>query len=215
MLVLIVVSVLASSLVALADDPQPCTSPAQWESRYIEYNDRLGFYLNGNLSYDATNQRQRIVYFVDVLSWEARYDSIYLFNENVKYVYSLTSQKCYKRPLKYAWKDLGVPKEAKFGRQSYLGAPSIPNENLLTNVWYGPITDRHGRNIYYSGRFTPTSCLPVQIFYMSKLLGTTALNFIDISPGIANDQVFVPRPECLNNPAAQVDKADADIEKYL
>ncbi len=170
MLAVVVLSILVSSVV-LADDPQPCTSPPQWESRYIEFNDRLKFYLNGNLSYDATNQRQRIVYFVDILIWEARYDSIYLFNDNVKYVYSISSGKCYKRPLKYQWKDLGVPKEAKFGRVSYLGAPSIEGENLLTNVWYGPITDRHGRNIYYSGRFTPKSCLPIQIYYMSPLLG--------------------------------------------
>ncbi len=47
------------------------------------------------------------------------------------------------------------------------------------------------------GTWTYQSCLPVRFIRNSSQFGRTETSFFDITAGISNPSVFIPRPECL------------------
>lgn len=169
-------------------------SPPQWESRYYEYNEKFRFYLRGNFSYDSVNKRERIIDEVMLGFDKEYYDVIYLHQEQKQYSFNLKTKKCRVEPLTRPWRDIGIPKDATFYRESYVGSSQVPNAGLLTTVWGGEI---EGCRTKYLLQFTETACIPVAATYFSIKSGTTALHFTDVVPGIADANVFTPRKECL------------------
>jgi len=47
------------------------------------------------------------------------------------------------------------------------------------------------------GTWTYQACLPVRFIDHSTRFGRTEISFFDITAGISNPNVFIPRPECL------------------
>ncbi len=80
----------------------------------------------------------------------------------------------------------------------YVGSSAVPNANILTTLWGAKFVDSKGDNINYFGVYTLTACLPLSIFYDSDSFGHYEAAFYDITPGISDPSVFIPRPECLN-----------------
>jgi hypothetical protein len=47
------------------------------------------------------------------------------------------------------------------------------------------------------GTWTYQACLPVRVVRYSAQYGRSETSFFDITAGISNPNVFIPRPECL------------------
>ena len=56
------------------------------------------------------------------------------------------------------------------------------------------------------GTWTYEACLPVRIITHSSQFGRTQTSFYDITSGISNPSVFIPRQECLS--AEEYEKRD-------
>jgi len=93
---------------------------------------------------------------------------------------------------------LGIPTNSTSLGESYVGSSAVPNANVLTTIWRDEVTDSQGNKIVYLGTWTYEACLPVSSFYFSvadKL--NTHTQYFDITPGLADPNVFIPRRECL------------------
>jgi len=144
-------------------------------------------------------RRERIIEEFQLGKDDNFFDILYLHNQNIQYTFDLKTKQCTKTTVQRPWRDFGIPKNATFLGEGYIGSSAIPNAGILTDLWTDEFTDQKGNKVEYVGVWTYEGCLPVNIAYYSEAekLNTHSF-FFDISPGIENPNVFTPRPECLN-----------------
>lgn len=119
----------------LAQRPQPCISPSQWEGRVFDTNEEERFMVRGRLTYDAVGHRERFVEDVQEATEEDFYDTIALFELKVEFVYNFKARNCTRRPLNRPWRDFGIRSNDTSYGESYLGASAVPGANVLTTIW--------------------------------------------------------------------------------
>ncbi|CAF3430482.1 unnamed protein product [Rotaria sp. Silwood1] len=185
--------------IAVAQQPIPCTTPPQWEGRIYDFNEQQKFSLGGRLSYDATYHRERLVDEIDEASQEDFFDTIALFDSKIEFVYNFKARNCTRRELTRPWRDFGIrPTDRSFG-EAYIGSSIFPDTGVLVTIWAGNFTLPSNDTIDYISTWTYRGCLPVSRTSFSQKFGTSHLSFYDITVGISDPNVFIPRRECLTS----------------
>lgn len=144
---------------------------------------------------------RRIEFFEEGQEKDA-FDLLVLHKLNVEYVYNFKTKNCTKySPLRHEWRDFGIPKDAKYIGDAYIGSSGIPRAGLLTTFWEDKFTNRDNQTIYWMGQWTYEACLPVSLEMYEKETSTrkgirSHDKFVDIEPGMRPD-AFDIRKECL------------------
>lgn len=132
---LLLLAILCLTGLAGAQQPRPCTSPNQWESRVHSSNPTLDADLLGRFSYDATYQRTRIVQHVKVGRTETYYDIISLYQAKVLFMIDLKSNNCSQFRFDQPWHDFGVDPDAKSLGEGSIGSMNITGAGLPVTIW--------------------------------------------------------------------------------
>ena len=80
----------------------------------------------------------------------------------------------------------------------------FPDEHFLSLIRAGNITQIPGNVFTYVSTWTYRECIPVTVTTYSEKSGREYVSFYDVTLGIRDPNVFIPRPECLTeNPELQ------------
>ena len=72
--------------------------------------------LRGHLAYDSVYKRERIIEESILGSDKEAFDTLYLYNTQIQYVFNLNTRQCQKQPLTRQWRDIGInPNSTSFG----------------------------------------------------------------------------------------------------
>jgi len=189
--------IVCSLAVALAQVPRPCITPPQWEGRLFDYNAEQKFEQRGYLSYDAIYQRERIIEEIEVGDDRDYYDVVALFQAKMEFVYNFRTHNCTRRTIDRAWRDFGIRQGARSYGEAYVGSSGVPGASVLVTIWGGNFTTPENHTVNYFGTWTYQGCLPVSSTSHNSKYGTSHASFFDITPGISDPNVFIPRRECL------------------
>jgi hypothetical protein len=181
----------------LAQQPVPCTSPSQWEARLFDTNEEQNLVVVGRLSYDATYHRERIIDEVDEGTQVDNYDTVALFDLKVEFIYNFKARNCTRREITRAWRDFGVRANDTSYGEAYIGSSAVPGANVLVTIWGGNFTTPQNDTIGFVSAWTYLGCIPVSRTSFSQRLGVSHLSFYDVTAGISDPNVFIPRRECL------------------
>jgi len=180
-----------------AQPPRPCTTPPQWEANIFDINEQQRFMVRGRLSYDAVYHRERLVEEVDVGRQDDFYDTIALFDLQTEYIYNFRARNCTRRRLTRAWRDFGIRPDATSRGEAYVGTSALPGSGVLVTLWSSNHTGPANDTVRTFGTWTYQACLPVRRVSHSSAYGRSELSFFDVTAGIHDPNVFIPRPECL------------------
>ncbi|XP_069750355.1 ependymin-like isoform X2 [Narcine bancroftii] len=173
-----------------SDIPQPCTSPDLFEGYISEMHPNQLRPAYGMFSYDAIHQRFYTSMLVYKDNKPEHQVDLFLYNESVRYKFFLGNQTCMKFPLLTPFKPFGVPKDANFLTQIYVGSPSVPEALLLMNIWN--VTQDRG-NVKIG--FSDYGCYPLY-WHIEFTDSWTLKSFVNLTLGIQDPTVFNPPLEC-------------------
>ncbi|XP_031564114.1 mammalian ependymin-related protein 1-like [Actinia tenebrosa] len=189
---------LVFAVVVNAQRPEPCEGPKVWEGKLFQVDHSKNFSILGKLSYDASNERVRIIEEIN-LSGGKRYfyDFIILYREQRLYRVELSingTGKCVVSEFKESFRPAEIPKDAKFATEAYIGA-SLPEVGVLVNIFYGK-EERKGVTVDYVATVTAEGCIPVSSVVYTQKTGAIHSSFFDIVLGIEDPERFVPPSSC-------------------
>ncbi|CAF1222082.1 unnamed protein product [Adineta ricciae] len=193
-----IVALLCLVGIAVAQQPHPCTSPPQWEGRIFDSNEKQHDTVRGKISYDATYHRTRIIEDIEVGDDEYVFDILSLFDSGLEFVYDLKAHNCTRRPITEPWRDFGIAQNARSYGEAYIGSSSFPDAGVLITIWGGNFTiPSVNVTLSYISTWTYKGCLPVSRTVYSDTYGNDVLSIYDVTVGISDPNVFIPRRECL------------------
>lgn len=172
---------------------RPCLAPLQWEGRTVQYDHGTGRNSRSAVSYDAQNQRIRILQqHKKHTPCQKYFEFIYLFQSNVLFQIEQKTLSCSKLPLSDAWDAFDIPSNSTFEDQYFIGGPG---DVLEVQEW----SDRKPARKHetWVGVYTLKDCYPVQETYTRNSSVTTSTRFFDLRLGISDPAVFTPPPSCL------------------
>ncbi|CAF1981119.1 unnamed protein product [Rotaria magnacalcarata] len=182
---------------AAAQQPRPCTTPPQWEGRIYDSNEKQKATLRGRISYDSVYHRARIVDDLQIGSEEIANDILSLYDARIEFDYNFKTKNCTRREITEPWRDFGIRPDATSYGEAYIGSSSLTDTGLLITIWGGNFTLPNNETIPYIGTWTYRGCLPVSRTTYSEKYGNEVLSFYDLTVGISDPNVFIPRSECL------------------
>ncbi|CAF3272853.1 unnamed protein product [Rotaria socialis] len=185
--------------IVAAQRPIPCTTPSQWEGNVYDVNEEQKFRLNGRLSYDAVYHRERIAEDIEEGSQDDFFERLALFESQIEFVYNFRARNCTRQPITRQWRDFGIrPTDTSYG-EAYIGSSAFPDTGLLVTIWGGNFTLPTNDTIDYTSTWTYRGCIPVTRTSFSPKFGISHLSFYDVTAGIRDPNVFIPRRECLSS----------------
>jgi hypothetical protein len=121
--------------IAVAQRPQPCITPPQWEARVFDTNEQQRLAVRGRLSYDAVYHRERIIDEVDEGPTVDNYDTISLFDLKVEFIFNFRLRNCSRREITRPWRDFGIRANDTSYGEAYIGSSAVPGANILVTIW--------------------------------------------------------------------------------
>ncbi|XP_076449815.1 mammalian ependymin-related protein 1-like [Babylonia areolata] len=192
--------VLAAVLCAggtLAQVPSPCVTPQQFTGRSTQFDHLDGRINRFYMAYDAVNRRRVLFEEQNVVTPGKQFrEYLELAYENVLYEINLTLKTCSKSPLRRPWRPYGIPPNATFENEFYMGGPG---EEIYAQEWSDRIPYR--KREFWVGTFSLKNCYPIKEVLIPdyETLNTTiTTDFFDIVAGIVNPNDFIPPPECMH-----------------
>lgn len=183
---------LASEPMAAAASPSPCLAPGQWEGRWVQYDHSTGRNGRAAISYDAPNQRLRVLQQHKRHTPCQRYfEFIYLYQTRVLFQIDQKTKECAKLPLSQPWDPYDVPDNSTFEDQYTVGGPG---DSVEVQEWSDRKPARQHET--WVGVYTLKDCYPVLETYTMNSSVTTSTRFYDLRLGISDPQVFTPPPTC-------------------
>lgn len=180
----------------LAQVPQPCLSPPEFEGRRIRVDDQKNFQEYAKFWYDENNKRVRMVEEVEIGSTRDYYDILALFNLNKEYKVNLKTKQCVTSTISQPFIPMGVPREARFDFDAEIGAAGIPNEHLTIQAFSGNFTFGDLKGDAFYGLATYPGCVPVRSVIFGKTIGFLQTDFFDINIGIRDPNIWIPPSIC-------------------
>ncbi|CAB1325706.1 unnamed protein product [Coregonus sp. 'balchen'] len=178
-----VVPALSYPEAAFAPPAQPCLAPLQWEGRSVEYDHSTGRNTRATVSYDAQNQRIRLLQQNKKHTPCQKYfEFIYLYNSGLLFQIEQKTKQCSKIALTQAWDPFDIPMNSTYEDQYF-----------IDEAWVGV--------------YTVKDCYPVQETYTRNSSVTTSTRFFDLQLGISDPEVFTPPSSC---ESARPERMDSD-----
>ncbi|KAG9273979.1 mammalian ependymin-related protein 1 [Astyanax mexicanus] len=192
---------LAGPTPGAAGPVQPCAAPLQWEGRTVQYDHGTGRNTRAAVSYDAQNQRIRVLEEIRKHTPCKRYfEYIYLFQSGVLFQIEQLSKNCAKLNLTEAWDPFDIPMNSTYEDQYFIGGPG---DMIQVQEW----SDRKPARKHetWVGVYTLNDCYPVQETYTKNSSVTTSTRFFDLALGITDPGVFTPPSTCQSAVAERMD----------
>ncbi|CAF0850574.1 unnamed protein product [Brachionus calyciflorus] len=174
----------------------PCQIPNQWQAKMYERDDKKSFRFRGDYSYDSLNRNTRKIGLEKYYNSQDYVDVLRIFNDKIEYKYSYVTKTCVKSLINYDWKDFGIPENASYYADLYVGSSDFQDSNLLTSSWGAQITSPQGEKYDYLGIYSVNNCLPISLF-LDNEYSNYQVQLFNITAGIPNPETFVPRIECI------------------
>ncbi|KAM9308574.1 mammalian ependymin-related protein 1 [Gastrophryne carolinensis] len=172
----------------------PCQAPLQWEGRIVVYDHNTGRNIRANVTYDAKQQRIRILEDrKSLIPCKRFFEYIYLYKESVMFQIEQVTKICVKNSLSEPWDPYDIPENSTYEDQYYIGGPG---DQIAVQEW----SDRKPARKYetWVGAYTEKDCYPVQETYTRNDSMTTSTRFFDLELGIKDPSVFTPPSSCQN-----------------
>ncbi|UJR37490.1 hypothetical protein I4U23_030193 [Adineta vaga] len=129
-----------------------------------------------------------IIEDIELSDDEFVYDVLTLYDSGLQFIYDLKSHSCTRTPVTYPWRDYAIPS---------MHIP-LPDTGVLITIWGGNITIPFlNVTLPYIATWTYKACLPISRTVYSEKFGNEITSFYDITAGISDPNVFIPRRECL------------------
>ena len=119
-------------------------TPPQWEGRLFGYDTVSNATFRGRVAYDSVYRRERLIEEYVLGSEDDVFENLYLHNLQIEYQFNLKTKVCKKQPITRPWRDFGIPQNATYLGESYLGSSAVPNGNLLVTIWKDQFIDSQG-----------------------------------------------------------------------
>ncbi|KAK7113118.1 mammalian ependymin-related protein 1-like [Littorina saxatilis] len=181
--------------VALSQTPAPCITPSQFTARASQYDHKDDQMNRFYVAYDATNKRRAIFEEQNVIVPGRQFrEFLEIGSENVMYEINLTLKTCTKIPMRRPWRVYGIPPNATFENEYYIGGPG---EEVFAQEWSDRIPLRQRE--FWVGVFSLNNCYPIReviIADYEQVNSTITTNFYDIVQGIPNPNDFLVPAEC-------------------
>ncbi|XP_006887684.1 PREDICTED: mammalian ependymin-related protein 1 [Elephantulus edwardii] len=172
--------------------PRPCQAPQQWEGRQVLYQQSTGRNSRALLSYDALNQRVRVLDERKALiPCKRLFEYILLYKDGVMFQIEQATKQCSKMTLTIPWDPLDIPQNSTFEDEYSIGGPQ---EQIMVQEW----SDRKSARAYetWIGIYTAKDCYPVQETFTKNYSVLLSTRFFDIQLGIKDPSVFTPPSTC-------------------
>ncbi|XP_047661455.1 ependymin [Tachysurus fulvidraco] len=192
---LVLTIILNLLLGAFAQKPHHCKSPPYLQGKLAVDFPEGKTMVYEKFSYDAVEQRIRVVAAGKEGEHDVFMDRLLLFREKVYYDIIYHNKTCVKNYLDAAFVPIAIPSDAKHRAQVVLGSLSAPAEGLLVNNWVGSDTEIKAN---YSLTFTEFGCIPVVTVYHIDGMGHVLSSFFDMVVGIDDPAVFIPPAFCFS-----------------
>ncbi|XP_041354634.1 mammalian ependymin-related protein 1-like [Gigantopelta aegis] len=185
----VVLALLVTLTAVLAQEPKPCESPKQFESRLVTVDPSKQFIRFAYVSYDGVDRRVREEVEIEEGGKKQFYDFFYLHNIGVEYKVNLLTKQCNKTALTRPFIPWHVPSDAKFQWEGNIG----------------PVTGEHVTLVQFTGKFeenfyamtvTSPDCVMIRMDFYSNRTGFVQSDFYDMTLGIHDPSHFIPPPEC-------------------
>jgi len=174
--------------------PPPCFSPPLLSFLAIQYSHERTFFRLFDAEYDFEGQRFAFYEREDSASTPGRqyYHVIILHRQNVAYEYNRQTKQCRKSEAG-PFRPFGVPPEARFEGQYYVGGPG---EDFEAVEW----SDRSDvRRENWLGVFSRINCYPIRTWLRdSRVNETIHTDIFNLVSGIVNPALFEPPAACSN-----------------
>ncbi|XP_018414274.1 PREDICTED: mammalian ependymin-related protein 1 [Nanorana parkeri] len=192
-LLLITVTIPGNARFISASDPvTPCEAPLQWEGRIVMYDHNTGKNTRANVTYDAKQQRIRILEDrKSLVPCKRFFEYIYLYKESVMFQIEQVTKICVKNTLTAPWDPFDIPGNSTYEDEYYIGGPG---DQIIVQEW----SDRKPARKYetWVGVYTNKDCYPVQETYTKNDSMTTSTRFFDLELGLKDPSVFTPPSSC-------------------
>lgn len=176
----------------VAGPGQPCLAPLQWEGRSVQFDHGTGRNTRAAVSYDAQNQRLRILQqHKKHTPCQKYFEYIFLYQSGLVFQIDTKTKQCSKTALTEAWDPFDIPSNSTFEDQYFIGGPG---DMMEVQEW----SDRKPARKHetWVGVYTLKDCYPVQETYTRNSSVSTSTRFFDLQLGISDPDVFVPPPTC-------------------
>lgn len=172
--------------------PEPCLAPGQWEGRWVQYDHSTGRNSRAAVSYDAPNQRLRVLQqHKKHTPCQKYFEFIYLYQSSVLFQIDQKTKECAKLSLSAAWDPFDIPDNSTFEEQYTVGGPG---DSVEVQEWSDRKPARQHET--WVGVYTLKDCYPVLETYTQNSSVTTSTRFYDLRLGISDPQVFTPPATC-------------------
>ncbi|KAL0966730.1 hypothetical protein UPYG_G00299400 [Umbra pygmaea] len=190
----------------------PCLAPLQWEGRSVEYDHNTGRNTRVAVSYDAQNQRIRLLQQNKRHTPCQKYfEYIYLYKSGVMFQIEQKTKQCLKIALTQAWDPFDIPLNSTFEDQYFIGGPG---DMIEVQEWSDRKPAR--KNEAWVGVYTLKDCYPVQETYTRNSSVTTSTRFFDLQLGISDPDVFTPPSSCQSAHSLRMENSESKsiLAKY-
>lgn len=120
---------------AVAQQPEPCVSPSQWEGRMFDRSEKEQSTLEGTISYDSIYHRIRVIEDIHTSDDDMILDVLTLYDAHIQFVYDLKHRNCSRYEIQAPWEDFGISPNATFYGQAYIGTSGIEGGGILVTMW--------------------------------------------------------------------------------
>lgn len=118
-----------------AQEPRPCFSPPQWESRIYTRYDAEKSSVAARLSYDSVYQRIRVLQDLTFSGVTNHLDIVRLFQAKLEFILDLKTNNCTRGPLERAWRDIGQLPDAQSLGEAYIGSSGVSGAGIRVTLW--------------------------------------------------------------------------------
>ncbi|XP_078493238.1 mammalian ependymin-related protein 1-like [Ciona intestinalis] len=188
---------------AFGQEENGCAAPGYFQARLRSFDHENEYFRDGKFSYDAHEQRERMV---EVLSEEAtrpQRDELILHKEKKRYVVDLKTGECNVTAIDYDFHAIEVHEPARFLGYSTVGTLDEPDMGMVLASWHH---HHHKEREKIEGNWTQTftryECIPVtEVFSGATVEDHQTIHFhktyFDVTIGLDSPYVFDVPKACI------------------
>jgi len=194
------VLLLALVSAVFAQAPSPCEAPRTFQAWHHYYDETTGQWSNGEYYEDSINYRKAYQFYRSdgtsdvqewlIQLWDPRNPSL----QGTEYTIYPQKNQCTEDKTDYGWQGHGIPANAQFVSEEYLGTSAFSGGGVLVQTWASMFASgAHYRT------YTVQGCVPIKDTHINNSTNPPDVgveNWFDVVLGIANPNVFVPPAIC-------------------
>uniref|UniRef100_H2ZDI0 Mammalian ependymin-related protein 1 n=1 Tax=Ciona savignyi TaxID=51511 RepID=H2ZDI0_CIOSA len=190
-------------VVTYAQEGPSCGAPGIFQARVRSYDHETNYFRDGRFSYDAFEQKERMIEVIQENATRPQIDELVLHREKKRYTVDLKTRKCNVTTIDYPFHRIEVDEPARFLGYTVIGLiGGAPGEGMDLGIWEHHVEGQTVRgNLTQS--FTRDECIPIsEVFYGETIKTKEMIHFhrtyLDVTLGLDSADVFEIPKECMH-----------------